>query len=149
MTHILAVADDLEQVLVADKVESREGRTLALEVLAERLLDLGEEVGESLEALLRARDVEHVEDERRLEDLLHDGEEFGVDVAEPLRLDGKEVFDIGAAGEDASAGGKKASGLQTTVARREKDALKVDPLTLDVDPDVEEEVNAVEAVLPR
>jgi len=112
---VLGVSDDLEEVLVSDEVEPREGRSLPFEVLSESLLDLGEEVGQSFKTLLDSLDVEDVEDEGRLVDLLHDGEELGVDVGESSALDGKKMLDVGASREDS---------------------LEVDPLSLDVDPDV-------------
>ena len=46
---VLRVADDLEQVFVADEVEPREGGSLALQVFAEGLLDLGQQVGQPFE----------------------------------------------------------------------------------------------------
>ena len=61
---VLGVSDDLEEVLVSDEVEPREGRSLSFEVLSESLLDLREEVGQSFETLLDSLDVEDVEDER-------------------------------------------------------------------------------------
>ncbi|KAH6607744.1 hypothetical protein Trco_004057 [Trichoderma cornu-damae] len=124
---IVAVANHLQEILVADEVEPGEGHALLLEVFAEGLLDLVEHFRQALQGLLGIGDVEHVEDVGRLVGLLHDGQELAVDVLEAAGLDGEEVLDVGVPGEDA---------------------LQVNPLALHVDPDVEEDVDAIQLVLP-
>jgi methionine synthase II (cobalamin-independent) len=59
--------------------------------------------------------VENIQHEWRLVDLFHDGEELGIDVLESGTLDWQEMFDVGTA---------------------RKDAFKVDPLSLYIDPDI-------------
>ncbi|KAE9383047.1 hypothetical protein BT96DRAFT_1041273, partial [Gymnopus androsaceus JB14] len=49
MQDILAVSDNLDQIIVTDKVEPRERRTLSLQVFSERLLNLAQKLSESLE----------------------------------------------------------------------------------------------------
>ena len=66
---ILAVADDFEEILVTDKVEAREGRALPLQVLAQRLLDLAQQIRQPLQLPLHARDVEDVKNQWRLRHL--------------------------------------------------------------------------------
>ena len=108
---VAGVADDLEEVLVADEVEARERRALLLEVVAERLLDARQlvcERGDALDAL-DGRDLErHVELAAALHDLL----ELLVHDAELCCL----------AGQQPGA-----------LAARVEDALEVHPLALDVD----------------
>jgi hypothetical protein len=60
-------------------------------------------------------EIEHIKDERRLVDLLHDGEKLGIDVLEPGAFDWKEVFDV---------------------CTSRKDPFEVDPLSLNIDPDI-------------
>lgn len=80
--------------------------TLALEILAQGLLNLREEIGQSIEALLNARYVRYVHYEGRFRHLLHEREELGIDVVEPLRLERKKVLDVGASSEDPPARGR-------------------------------------------
>ena len=85
--QVLAVADNFQQILVANEVEAREGGALALQVLAERLLDLGEQVGEALQLTLHVSDVEYVHDEWRLGDFLHQPQELGAHAVVKIRTD--------------------------------------------------------------
>ena len=126
--QVLRVADDLEQVLVADKVEAREEYALLFEIVAQRLLDLGEHVGEPFEQLVHALDGEHVEHQRVLRHSFHQREKLGAYRLKLLRLVGQEVLDVGT---------------------RAEYALEIDPATLHVDPRVEYVVQAIELVLPR
>ena len=60
---ILAVTDDFEEILVADKVEARKRRALPLQVLSQRLLDLAQQIRQPLQLPLHARDVEDVKNQ--------------------------------------------------------------------------------------
>lgn len=55
LNGLLAVTDDLEEVLVAHEIEAGEGGPLALEVVAEGLLDLDERLVEPLQGLGEVR----------------------------------------------------------------------------------------------
>ncbi|KAH9392991.1 hypothetical protein TYRP_006090 [Tyrophagus putrescentiae] len=125
--NVLAVADDLQQVLVADKVEAREAAALPLQVLAQRLLNLPQQVGEALQRPLHPRNVHHVHDHRILGDLLHQLEELAADRLEAAGLHGQQRLNVRAAAEDA---------------------LQVDPPGLHVDPHVEDGVDAIQLLLP-
>jgi hypothetical protein len=63
-------------------------------------LNLGQKVCQAFEVLLDPGDVENIQHEWGFVDLLHDSQEFGVDVLEPGALNGQEVFDVGTTGKD-------------------------------------------------
>jgi len=50
--HVLAVTDDLKEVIVSHEVETGEGSSLGLEIVAQGLLDVAEHVDDPRECLL-------------------------------------------------------------------------------------------------
>ena len=64
MTHhvldFLRVADDLEQVLITDEIETCKILSLLLQVLTESLLDELQRCSEVLQGLLEVRNLHHL-----------------------------------------------------------------------------------------
>jgi hypothetical protein len=87
-----------------------------------------EKLRQALERLLDSGNVEDVEYIRRLVDLLHHTQELAVDILESGRFNRQEVFNIGVSG---------------------KHTLKVNPLSLHINPDIEQYMYSVQLILPR
>ena len=60
--YVLAVTDDLKEVVVSHEVETGEGSSLGLEVVAQGLLDVAEHVDDPRECLLPALDIHGFDD---------------------------------------------------------------------------------------
>jgi hypothetical protein len=92
LAGLLGVADDLEEVVVADEVEAAELGALPLEVLPEGLLDLAHQVHlllqdtEPLPVLLGQGRERRLQRERLLPHFLHQLDEVAVDPLEAREL---------------------------------------------------------------
>ena len=90
-------------------------------------MDFVQQISQSLQGLLNIYNCENVQNEGRLVHLLHDSEEFRVNVLETAGLQRKKMLNVSVAG---------------------KDAFQVDPLSLDVDPYVEKDMDSVQFIFP-
>lgn len=92
--QIFAVSNDFQQIFVSNKIETREGRTLSLEVLSKSFLDLSEHLGKFLQCSLDLLECKHFQDERMLAHLLHKICELGVDASESLAFLWEQLINI-------------------------------------------------------
>ena len=92
--YVLAVTNDLEEVLVANEVKSGKGSPLCLKIVTESFLDIGEHIDDSSESLLQSLDVHGFDDIGLGRNLFHQGSELGIDPLEPGKLVKKHLFDV-------------------------------------------------------
>ena len=122
------VSDNLEEVIVSDEVETSECLSLLLKVVTEGLFDGVEVLGPLVEVFLEVGNLADLEDLRVAVDLLHQGDEFVVDVFEAVELVREHGLDISGA---------------------EKDSFKVDVLHLNLLPTVEDQHHLRQLLIPR
>ena len=84
--RVLGLAEDLEQVVVADEVEAREGLALLLEEVGERLLAALELVEDGLQRLGELRRAQQRKDALVVADAEHDRSELLIDAREARLL---------------------------------------------------------------
>ena len=127
LLRVVAVADDLQQVLVAHEVEAREELPLTLQERAQRLLHLRQLLRQPLQRTLDVGRAEHVQHARLHRHLAHGAHELRVD-----RLEARVVL----------------RQLLHDVRTAHEDALQVHPAPLHVDPHVEQHAHARQLVAP-
>lgn len=125
--YIFAVTDDLEQVLITDEVEPGKGSPLGLQVVTQSFLDIGQHLAQPLQSLLQRLYIHGLDEIGLGGHLLHQGRKLGVNTLKPRILVDQHILNIGGAQENA---------------------LEVDPPPLHIDPDIQDDADLLQLVVP-
>jgi len=127
-SDLFGVTDDLEKILVTNKVESCERLSLLFKIISESFLDLAQHVRESFQVLLKVWNRHNIKNDWLLSYFLHESGELVINASEFVELSGKHGFDV---------------------STSEENTLEVDISSLDIDPVVKDNSNSLQFLIPR